>query len=83
MPILNKLKPELIDALGKSGTLVTRYEALRASKDETLRDKPEAIQYIEDVIKRYKSIQATSPAMISYAQKKKVIYLYSNNMLLK
>lgn len=72
MPILNKLKPELIDALGKSGTLVTRYEALRASKDETLRDKPEAIQYIEDVIKRYKSIQATSPSNDKLRAKRKL-----------
>lgn len=60
MPILiNKLTPETKKALG---VLSDRYEVLRAkSKGETLRDDKDAVQYVDEVIKRYKTIKATTP----------------------
>ncbi|WP_454780620.1 coiled coil protein [Legionella sp. WA2022007384] len=63
MPILNKLQPELVKALGKTKNFEEQYENLRAkSKGESLRDDQDAIKYVDDVIKRYKLIKGTSPA---------------------
>ncbi|KTD03972.1 coiled coil protein [Fluoribacter gormanii] len=63
MPILNKLQPELLKALGKSRDFEEQYEVLRAkSKSESLRDNQDAIKYVDDVIKRYKLIKGTSPS---------------------
>lgn len=71
MPILNKLKPELKEALGKINDLVSRYDALlEKSKGESLRDNQDAVQYVDDVIKRYKLIQKTSPGSSALQAKK-------------
>ncbi|STY28723.1 coiled coil protein [Legionella wadsworthii] len=73
MPKLEKLSPELKEALGTMSNLVSRYETLR-EKTESLRDDAEAIQYVDDVIKRYSLLKKTSPAM-SAAQAKKEAFL--------
>ncbi|HHT0592675.1 TPA: coiled coil protein [Legionella anisa] len=71
MPILNKLKPELKEALGTINDLVSRYDALlEKSKGESLRDNQDAVQYVDDVIKRYKLIQRTSPGSSALQAKK-------------
>lgn len=63
MATLKKLKPEQKEALGSMNNLVQRYDGLlEQSKTETLKDSPEAIQYIDDVITRYLMIKKTSPA---------------------
>ncbi|MCE0723099.1 MULTISPECIES: coiled coil protein [Legionella] len=75
MPTLNKLTPELKDALGKINDLVSRYEALgEKSESESLRDNQNAIQYVDDVIKRYNLLKKTSPSS-SVLQAKKESYL--------
>lgn len=75
MPILNKLKPELKEALGTMSNLVGQYDGLlEKSKTETLRGSPEATQYMDDVIKRYNLIKKTSPTT-SASQTKKETYL--------
>lgn len=63
MPTLNQLAPEMENALGK--TLRSQYQVLlKKSKDESLRDNQEAIMYLDSVIKRYKTIEATSPSEV-------------------
>ncbi|WP_454785157.1 coiled coil protein [Legionella sp. WA2024007413] len=65
MPILKKLEPELVKALGKTKNLEEQYETLRVKgKDESLRDNQDAIKYVDDVIKRYKLIKGTSPSSL-------------------
>ncbi|HHF7365031.1 TPA: coiled coil protein [Legionella bozemanae] len=71
MPTLNKLKPELKEALGKMGDLVSRYDELvEKSKKESLRDNQDATQYVDDVIKRYNLIKKTSPGSSALQEKK-------------
>ncbi len=75
MPLLNQLSSEMKDALGKVGALSTQYEILaEKSKSESLRDNPDAIKYVDSVVKRYKSVKATSPNT-SELQSKKDSYL--------
>ncbi|PWY57446.1 coiled coil protein [Legionella qingyii] len=63
MPVLNKLQPELVKALGKARNFEEQYEALRKkSNSESLRDNQDAITYVDNVIKRYKLIKGTSPS---------------------
>lgn len=60
--LLNKLSSETTNALGKMTNLASRYEALRAKNaNESLRDDKDAGDYVDDLIKRYKQIKATSP----------------------
>ncbi|KTD06157.1 coiled coil protein [Legionella gratiana] len=71
MPTLNPLTPEMNDALGKMSTLVPQYNSLaEKSKSESLRDNQDAMQYVDSVIKRYKSIKATSPTTVDLQSKK-------------
>lgn len=75
MPVLNKLTPELKDALGQMSNLASRYDVLlEKSKGESLRDNQEAINYVDDVIKRYQTLKATSPHT-TVLQAKKESYL--------
>jgi hypothetical protein len=63
MPILKELTTDLKQALGKKYDFVTHYETLlEKSKNESLRDNEAAISYLDQVIKRYKLIKATSPS---------------------
>ena len=63
MPTLKQLTPEMTEALGKTQGLIKRYEDLLAkSKSESLRDNKDTVTYIDDVVKRYKSIKATNPS---------------------
>ncbi len=62
MPMLNQLSSELREALGKMSPRATQYQVLaEKSKSESLRDNQDAINYVDSVIKRYKSIKAISP----------------------
>ncbi|KTD42040.1 hypothetical protein [Legionella parisiensis] len=71
MPALNKLNPELKEALGTMSDLVSRYDELvEKSKKESLRDNQDATQYVDDVIKRYNLIKKTSPRSSALQEKK-------------
>lgn len=76
MPTLNKLKPELKEALGKMGDLVSRYDELvEKSKKESLRDNQDATQYVDDVIKRYNLIKKHRLAH-QPCKKKRILFIF-------
>ena len=75
MPALKKITPEVKEALGTLNSFETRYAGLvKKSEEGQLKDNQDAIQYIDDVIKRYAMIKKTSPSA-SAAQAKKEAYL--------
>ncbi|MCW8410042.1 coiled coil protein [Legionella sp. PATHC035] len=75
MPTLKKLTPEVKNALGNKYDFQARYEGLiQKSHEGQLKDNQDAVQYIDDVVKRYKMIKGTSPSS-SDLQAKKETYL--------
>lgn len=76
MPTLLKtLSTETREALGKTSGLAARYDALlEKSNSESIRDDKDAVQYVDDIVKRYKIINATAPS-IEKLQKTKDSYL--------
>jgi hypothetical protein len=68
---LKALTPEAREALGKTSGLAPRYDALLVkSKSESLRDEQDASKYVDDIVKRYRTINATSPSTEKLQQTK-------------
>lgn len=75
MPLLNQLSSEMKDALGKVGALSTQYEILaEKSKSESLRDNPDAIKYVDSVVKDISQLKQPLLILQSYKVKKTLIF---------
>lgn len=71
MFVLRPLSKEMIAALGTTKRFIERYHELRLlSQHQSLIDNQTASQFVDDVIRRYKSIAATNPQLTELEVKK-------------